>query len=102
LIEPGHPELSLRRQCELIGLSRSVWYREPVQESVENLHMMRLIDEQYTRTPFYGWPRMTAYLREDLGLAVNHKRVQRLMQIMGLQAIFPKSRTTVPGAAHRI
>ncbi len=102
LIEPGHPELSLRRQCELIGLTRSAWYRAPAHESAENLQLMRLIDEQYTRTPFSGWPRMTAYLREDLGLAVNHKRVQRLMQIMGLQAIFPKSRTTVPGAAHRI
>ncbi len=102
LIEPGHPELSLRRQCELIGLTRSAWYREPAQESAENLHLMRLIDEQYTRTPFYGWPRMTVYLREDVGLSVNHKRVQRLMQLMGLQAIFPKSRTTIPGTAHQI
>ena len=102
LIEPGHPALSLRRQCELLGLNRSAWYYEPAQESPENLHLMRLIDEQYTRTPFYGWPRMTAYLREDKGLGVNHKRVQRLMQIMGLQAIYPKPRTTVAGAAPQI
>ncbi len=102
LIEPGHPELSLRRQCELLGLNRASWYYEPAHESAENLRLMRLIDEQYTRTPFYGWPRMTAYLREDLKLPVNHKRVQRLMQIMGLQAIFPKPRTTVSGTAHRI
>lgn len=102
LIEPGHPEFSLRRQCELIGLNRSAWYYEPAQESAENLHLMRLIDEQYTRTPVYGWPRMTAYLRKDKGLLVNHKRVQRLMQIMGLQAIYPKPRTTIPNSAHRI
>jgi putative transposase len=100
LIEPGHPALSLRRQCELIGLNRSAWYYEPTQESPENLHLMRLIDEQYTRTPFYGWPRMTAHLREDKGYLVNHKRVQRLMRIMGIQAIYPKPRTTVSGAAH--
>ncbi len=102
LIEPGHPELSLRRQCELLGLNRSTWYYEPAHESAENLHLMRLIDEQYTRTPFYGWPRMTVYLREDLKLPVNHKRVQRLMQILGLQAIYPKPRTTIPGTTHQI
>jgi putative transposase len=86
----------------LLGLSRSTWYYEPAQESAENLHLMRLIDEQYTRTPFYGWPRMTAYLREDRGLQVNHKRVQRIMQIMGIQAIYPRPRTTVPGTAHHL
>jgi putative transposase len=102
LIEPGHPALSLRRQCELIDLNRSAWYYEPAQESAENLQLMRLIDEQYTRTPFYGWPRMTAHLREDKGYGVNHKRVQRLMQRMGIQALYPKPRTTVAGAAHHI
>lgn len=101
-IEPAHPALSLRRQCELLGLNRSAWYYEPAPESAENLQLMRLIDEQYTRTPFYGWPRMTVYLREDKGYVVNHKRVQRLMQIMGLQALYPKPRTTVPGTAHRL
>jgi putative transposase len=68
-------------------------YYQPAGESAFNLLLMRLIDEQYTRTPFYGWPRMTAYLR-GLGLAVNHKRVQRLMRLMGLEAIYPKPRTT--------
>ncbi len=62
-----HPDLSLRHQCELLGLNRSTWYYAPAQESAENLRLMRLIDEQYTRTPVYGWPRMTAYLRTDLG-----------------------------------
>ena len=62
---------------------------------------MRLIDEQYTKTPFYGWPRMTAHLRR-LGLQVNHKRVQRLMQKMGLQAIYPKRHTTPAADAHKV
>lgn len=85
--------MSLRRQCKLLGLNRSTWYYTPATESAENLHLMRLIDEQYLRTPFYGWPRMTAHLRR-LGYVVNHKRIQRLMQQMGLQAIYPKPKTT--------
>lgn len=93
MIEPNHPQLSVRRQCELLGLNRSTLHYRPAGESAENLHLMRLIDEQYLRTPFYGWPRMTAYLRRQ-GYAVNHKRVQRLMQRMGLQAIYPKPKTT--------
>ncbi len=93
--------LSLRRQCELLGLNRSSWYYVPVTESDENLCLMRLIDEQYTRTPFYGWPRMTAYLRGQ-GYHVNHKRVQRVMRVMGLQALYPKPRTTVRCPEHRV
>ena len=101
MIEPNHPNLSIRRQCELLGLNRSSYYYAPAGESAFNLHLMRLIDEQYLRTPFYGWPRMTAYLRRE-GYAVNHKRVQRLMQIMGLQALHPKRRTSLPGQGHKI
>lgn len=62
---------------------------------------MRLIDEQYLRTPFYGWPRMTVHLR-GLGEVVNHKRVQRLMQKMGLQAVYPKPRTTISAPGHQV
>lgn len=101
MIELDHAELSLRRQCELLGLNRSTWYYEPAGESADNLQMMRLIDEQYLRTPFYGWPRMTAYLRRA-GFAVNHKRVQRLMHKMGLQAIYPKPKTSGSGKGHKI
>ena len=86
MIELTHPDLSLRRQCHLLGLPRSTWYYQPAGESADNLQLMRLIDEQYLRTPFYGWPRMTAALRRA-GHAVNHKRVQRLMHKMGLQAM---------------
>jgi putative transposase len=77
----------------LLGLNRSTLYYQPAGESAFNLYLMRLIDEQYTRTPFYGWPRMTAYLRRR-ELVVNHKRVRRLMQRMGLEAIDPKPKTT--------
>src|SRR5690606_39315836 len=100
LVEPDHPALSLRRQCELLGLNRSSLYYEPVGESAENLHLMRLIDEQYLRTPFYGWPRMTAHLRRQ-GYAVNAKRIRRLMQKMGLQAIYPKPKTSRADKKHK-
>jgi putative transposase len=60
LIEPDHPELSIRQQCELLGLSQSSYYYIAAEESEENLHLMRLLDEQYTRTPFYGTRKMTA------------------------------------------
>jgi putative transposase len=77
----------------LLGLNRSTLYYTPVGESEFNLYLMRLIDEQYTRTPFYGGPRMTAYLcRREL--RVNHKRVHRLMRLMGLAAIYPQPKTT--------
>jgi putative transposase len=101
LIEPGHPELSLRRQCELIDLNRSAWYYQPAGESEYNLLLMRLIDEQYTETPFYGWPRMTAQLRRQ-GHQVNGKRVRRLMQLMGLQAIYPRPKTSIAASDHKV
>jgi putative transposase len=93
--------LSLRRQCELLGLNRASLYYVPVGESAENLYLMRLIDEQFLRTPFYGWPRMTAYLRRE-GYAVNGKRVRRLLQKMGLQAIYPKPKMSKAAQERRI
>jgi putative transposase len=93
--------LSVRRQCELLGLNRSTWYYEPVPESAANLALMRRIDEQYLRRPYYGSRRMTVWLRGE-GEEVNRKRVQRLMRLMGLEAIYPKPRTTLPGAGHKI
>ena len=101
MIEPHHPDLSIRRQCERLGLNRSTYYSAPAGESELNLRLMRLIDEQYLETPFHGWPRMTAYLRRA-GYAVNHKRGQRLMRLMGLRAIDPKRKTSVPGQGHKI
>ncbi len=101
LIEPGHEQLSVRQQCELLGLNRATYYYEPVRESALNLKLMRLIDEQYLRTPFYGWPRMTAYLNQQ-GHAINHKRVQRLMQKMGIQALYPKRSLSKPHPEHKV
>jgi putative transposase len=101
MIDIGALHLSIRRQCELVGLNRSTFYYTPATESEFNLRLMRLIDEQYTKTPFYGWPRMTAHLCR-LGLRVNHKRVQRLMQKMGLQAIYPKPRPSIAANASKI
>jgi putative transposase len=101
MIDLGPRPLSIRRQCEVLGLHRSTFYSTPATASAFNLRLMRLIDEQYTKTPFYGWPRMTAYLRR-LGLPVNHQRVQRLMRVMGLQAIYPKPRTGPAAQEHPI
>ena len=95
-IEPDHSSLSVSRQCELLGLARSSWYYEPCGESPENLELMRRIDEEYTRHPFYGSRRLAEVLD------VNRKRVQRLMRRMGIEAIYPKRRTTKPGAGHKI
>lgn len=99
MIELQHPDLSLSRQCELLGLNRATYYYQPVSESAFNLEVMRRIDEQYLKTPFYGWPRMTAWLRQE-GYALNHKRVQRLMKLMGLLAVYPKPRTSQPAQNH--
>ena len=65
LVERGHAEISVRRQCELLGVNRSGLYYEPVGESEENLRLMRLLDEQYTRTPFYGSRQMTEWLATE-------------------------------------
>lgn len=101
MVEVKHVQLSIRRQCELLGLNRATYYYVPAQESELNLHLMRLIDEQYLQTPFYGYPRMTAYLRRQ-GYGVNPKRVRRLMRQMGLEAIYPKPRTTVVAPGHKL
>ncbi len=100
-IEPDHPTISVRQQCEWLGLNRATYYYEAIPESELNLRLMRLIDEQYMATPFYGWPRMTAFL-QGAGYPINHKRVQRLMQKMGIQAIYPKPKTSISTPGHKI
>jgi putative transposase len=101
MIETGHSTLSIRRQCQLIGLNRATYYAEPSRETALNLDLMRRIDEQYLKTPFYGIRRMTAQLQRE-GHAVNHKRIARLMRHMGIQAIFPRKRLSQPGEGHTI
>jgi putative transposase len=93
--------LSVRRQCALLGLCRSSLYYEPAAETADNLRLMELIDREYTARPFYGSRRMTAWL-QGRGAAVNRKRVQRLMRLMGLEAIYPRPRLSAPGRGHRV
>lgn len=100
LIEEDHPEVPVTRQCELLGLARSSYYYEPTGESASNLELMRLIDEIYTEHPYFGVRRMTAWLRR-LGQQVNKKRIFRLMQQMGLQAIYQKPRLSDPNKEHK-
>ena len=101
LVEPEHPDLSIRRQCELLGLNRASYYYGAAPEDPLNLNLMRSIDRQYLETPFYGWPRMTAALRRQ-GYVVNGKRVRRLMRQMGLQAVTVRKRPTTTTPGHRI
>ena len=93
-------QLSLKQQCELLGLSRAALYYRPVEVSAYELELMALIDRQYLRTPFYGSRRMTAWLQTQ-GHIVNRKRVQRLMRLMGIEAIYQRPRTSKPAAEHR-
>ena len=101
LVEPEHPQLSIARQCRVLGLARASRYYAPGGEGETNLRLMGLIDEQYTRTPFYGVPRMTAWLRAQ-GERVNEKRVRRLMRKMGIQAIYQKPHLSQPAPGQRI
>jgi putative transposase len=93
--------LSIRRQCELLGLNRASLYYEPAPQSAENLRLMRLLDEQYTAHPFLGSRRLRAWLNEQ-GEEVNRKRVRRLLRLMGLEAIYPKPKLSLAGRGHRI
>jgi len=100
LIEPVQNMISISRQCELLDINRSSYYYCPKDESSYNLILMNLIDEQYTLRPFYGVPRMTAWLRRE-GHLVNPKRVRRLMRLMGLEAIYPKPRLSQSCPGHK-
>ena len=97
MVDSQHATLSVRRQGELLGLNRSSLYYQTAPESALNLQLMRLIDEQFLRTPFYGWRKMTAHLRR-LGYAINGKRIRRLMRI---QAIYTKGSSSSPGKGHK-
>lgn len=98
-----NPKISLGRQCELLGISRSGFYYEPIGESAENLALMALIDKQYIDTPFYGVGQFTYFLR-DKGHEVNCKRVRRLLRLMALSAICPGPHTSKPskGTGHTV
>jgi putative transposase len=91
----------VRRPCELLGLSRARLYYQPAAETAENLRLMQLLDPEYTAHPFLGSRRLTPWLIEQ-GEAVNRKRVQRLMRLMGLEAIYPKPKLSAAGRGHRV
>jgi len=100
MIEPRH-EPSISRQCRLLGISRSSFYYVPRPMDSEDLELMRLIDEQYLKTPFFGSRSMARHFRRQ-GRKVNRKRIQRLMQLMGIEAIYPKPHTSRPHPEHQI
>ncbi len=101
LVEPNHGLLSIRRQCELLGLNRSTLYYQPATESEFNLHLMRLMDEHYLGMPFLGVLKMTELLRSQ-GYQVNPKRVRRLLRKMGLMALYPRPKTSKPNKEYTI
>ena len=101
MIDREEPKLSLVRQCALLGISRSSLYYLPTEAGAEDLELMALIDQQYLKTPFYGSRRMTAWLRNH-GHQVNRKRVRRLMQLIGLEAIYRRPNTSKPNPGHKV
>jgi putative transposase len=101
MLDRDHAALSIRRQCQLLSLSRSGVYRPKRVSDDDDLALMRRLDGLYTAHPFLGSRRMTAMLRAE-GLRINRKRVQRLMRRMGIEALGPKPRTTKPAPGHKI
>lgn len=101
LVEPDHPVISQRRQCVLLGVARSGLYYQPVAPAPETVALLHALDEVYTTYPFFGSRRL-AYWLGTLGYRVNRKRVSRLMRVLGLAAIYPGPRTTIPQPGHQI
>ena len=95
-------QLSIVKQCELLEVHRGGLYYQPVPETTHNLELMRLIDEKHMLHPWLGVPRMTKWLRLDMGHLINHKRVERLYGLLDIQAIGPKPNTSKPGKGHKI
>lgn len=101
MIEPSNYNVSITTQCRLLSISRSGWYYDPKGEPPLNLKLMRLIDEQFLSTPYYGSRQMARHLRRT-GYCVGRHRVRRLMQLMGLRAIYQEPRTSQPHPEHRV
>lgn len=100
MIDTANIEIPISRQCELLGISKSGYYYQPQGQSALNLQLMNLIDEQYTKMPFYGVEKMTAWLKRQR-YPVNVKRIRRLMRKMGLEAIYPKPKLSTSMAEHK-
>ena len=101
MIDSQYPDVSILRQCNMLKISRSTVYYKRKRVKKEDLELMRIIDKQYLKTPVYGSRSMRNYLRR-LGYNINRKRVQRLMRLMGLEAIYPKPKTSKPHPEHKI
>lgn len=95
-------KISIVRQCELLDINRTGIYYEPKGESALNLELMRKIDKQYTETPFYGSRKIAHWLRRKEGYDINRKRVQRLMRLMDIEAIYQKPNTSTPNKEHKV
>ena len=102
MVDRERPSLSTARQCALLGVARSSLYYRPREASGENLALMQSMDRQYLDTPFYGSRRMKVWLAREAGRRVSRKRVQRLMRIMGLRAIYRSPRASRPAPEHRV
>ena len=102
-VDPDHNRISIVRQCELLDLARSSLYYTPCRDTDYNEQLMRLLDEQYIKTPCYGVDKMTAWLRRE-GHPVNPKRTRRLLRLMGIEAIYPhvKRNLSEPNKEHKI
>jgi putative transposase len=100
MIERSHKKLSVTRQCALLKVSRSSLYYQPASAPPADLELMRSIDEQYLKTPFYGSRRMSEHFRQR-GLPISRKRVRRLMRLMALEAIYQKPRTSIAEVGHK-
>lgn len=101
MVDKHHSSLSIARQCRLLSIHRSGWYYHPCTEREENLTIMRLLDEQYFKTPFYGVRRLSVWL-QSLGYTVNRKRVKRLMELMGWQTIYRKPHLSKVDREHKV
>ena len=101
MVDPKQSDVSIARQCYLLNISRSSVYHRPKPISTEDLELMRLIDQEYLKNPISGSRTLRNHLRR-LGYKINRKQVQRLMRTMGLEAIYPKPRTSRPHPDHKI
>lgn len=101
LIDYSGGVLNIKEQCESLGLARSTWYYQPKGESQENLEIMRVLDEQYLKTPFFGYRKMTVVLKPRFPF-LNEKRTRRLMRLMGIEAIYPKPKLSLKGIENEI
>lgn len=102
LVDPEHTQLSVRIQCELLGVARSIVYYEAVENSEEEELLRRVLDRLYLEDPCLGSRRIVSILEREVGIVVNRKRIQRIRREMGLETIYCRPRTSVPGDGHRI